>query len=175
MCSIFTHPVVPIALSVYRPEGAVSRELIFAGATCSVIADLDVIGFSLGIGYGHLLGHRGFSHSIVFAVVLAAFVAFASFRDSPVGCGWAFMFLFLSTLSHPLLDMLTNGGLGVALFAPFSNERLFFSWRPLEVSPLGFSFFSESGLRVLLSELRWVWTPAAAAFVFGLAIDATEV
>jgi inner membrane protein len=60
-----------------------------------------------------------------------------------------------------LLDALTNGGLGVALFAPFSNERFFFPWRPIEVSPIGAGFFSARGMRVLLSEARWIWLPAA--------------
>ena len=61
-----------------------------------------------------------------------------------------FLFLFVSTLSHGLLDMLTNGGLGVALFVPMSNERYFFPWRPITVSPIGLSrFVSAWGLRVL--------------------------
>lgn len=170
MCSIVTHPVVPIALSVYLPEGAVSRELVLAGVTCSVIPDLDVIGFTLGIGYDHWLGHRGLTHSIGFSVVLAAFIVFTSFRDSPVDYRWGVIFLFLSTLSHPLLDMLTNGGLGVALFAPFRNTRFFFPWRPIEISPIGFAFVSPWGMRVLVSEFTWVWLPAAAVFFTGAVI-----
>jgi inner membrane protein len=102
--------------------------------------------------------------------VLSALLVFTLFRDSRAGYGEVFGFLFLSALSHPLLDMLTNGGLGVALFAPFSKERFFFPWRPVEVSPIGFNFFSEWGARVLLSEFRWVWLPAAAFFVFGVVI-----
>jgi inner membrane protein len=170
MCSILTHPVVPIALSVWFPEGVVSRELLFAGAACSVVADLDVIGFGFGIRYGDMLGHRGLMHSLLFAAVLSALLAFTLFHDSQVSHWEILTFLFLSALSHPLLDMLTNGGLGVALFAPFSKERVFFPWRPVEVSPIGLDFFSEWGARVLLSEFRWVWLPAGAFFVFGLVI-----
>jgi inner membrane protein len=56
--------------------------------------------------------------------------------------------------------MLTNGGLGVAVFAPFSNHRYFFPWHPIQVSPIGIHhFFSEWGLRVLLSELLYVFIP----------------
>jgi inner membrane protein len=67
------------------------------------------------------------------------------------------------TASHGALDALTNGGLGVAFFAPFSNARYFFPWRPVEVSPIGVApFFSEWGVRVLESELVWLWLPAAA-------------
>jgi inner membrane protein len=167
MCSVLTHPAIPIALSVCFPEGTVSPRLLLAGAACSVIADLDVVGFSLGVKYDNMLGHRGFTHSIVFAVALGAWVSLTVFRDSESGYGLTFIFLFLSTLSHSLLDMLTNGGFGIALFAPFSNERFFFPWRPIEVSPIGLGFFSEWGTRVLLSELRWVWLPATAVFITG--------
>jgi inner membrane protein len=170
MCSVLTHPVIPIALSVCFPEGTVSRQLIFAGAACSAIADLDVVGFSLGIGYDNMFGHRGLTHSVAFAVALGAWVTFTVFRDSESGHGLTFIFLFLSIVSHPLLDMLTNGGLGIALWAPFSSQRFFFPWRPIQVSPIGLGFFSESGMRVLLSEFSWVWLPAAAVFVTGTMI-----
>jgi hypothetical protein len=29
------------------------------------------------------------------------------------------------------------------------------------------SFFSERGLEILLSELRWVWLPSAVVFIIG--------
>ena len=168
MCSVITHPAVPIALSVCFPRASVSPALVLAGAVCSIIPDLDVIGFGFGIKYNDMLGHRGFTHSIVFAAALGALVAFTLFRDSPGGPWLTFIFLFLSTLSHPLLDMLTNGGLGVALLAPLSGERYFFPCRPIEVSPIGVgSFFSEWGVRVIVSELRWVWVPSAAVFAVG--------
>jgi inner membrane protein len=168
MCSVLTHPVVPIALSVFLPQGAASPVLLIAGAVCSVIPDLDVIGFRFGIKYSDMLGHRGLTHSILFAAALGAVLTLTLFRHAQGG-GWAiFFFLFLSTLSHTLLDMLTNGGLGVALLAPFSNERYFFPLRPIEVSPIGISnFFSEWGIRVVLSELRWVWLPSAVVFALG--------
>jgi inner membrane protein len=73
-----------------------------------------------------------------------------------------FGFLFLSTLSHGLLDALTSGGLGVAFFAPFEDRRYFFPWRPIRVSQISVCrFFSATGVRVLCSELQWVWLPAA--------------
>lgn len=168
MCSVLTHPVVPLALAAFLPGGAATPALLVAGAACSVVPDLDVVGFVFGVRYGDMLGHRGLTHSILFAAALGALLTFALFRDA-AGGGWVvFLYLFFSTLSHPLLDMLTNGGLGVALFAPFSGERFFFPWRPIEVSPIGVgSFLSEWGLRVIASELRWVWLPSALAFAVG--------
>ena len=168
MCTVITHPAVPIALSVLLPAGTASWSLLAAGALCSIVPDLDVVGFEFGVDYSDMFGHRGFTHSIFFAVLLAVFVVFTFFRNSHGSQLVIFLFLFLSTLSHPALDALTNGGLGVGFFAPFSNERYFFPYRPIEVSPIGVgAFFSRWGLNVLLSELRWVWLPSAIFFVLG--------
>jgi inner membrane protein len=171
MCSIITHPAIPLALSGFLPQENVSPDLLLAGAVCSIVPDLDVVGFRFGIRYGDMLGHRGFTHSLLFAVILAALLMFTLFRNR-AGKTWVILlFLFLSTLSHPLLDMLTNGGLGVALFAPFSDERYFFPWRPIEVSPLTVGkFFSDWGARVIISELKWVWLPSAVVFTIGQVI-----
>jgi len=171
MCSIITHPAVPLALSGFLPQENVSPALLLAGAVCSIVPDLDVVGFRFGISYGDILGHCGFTHSLLFAVILAALLMFTLFRNR-AGKTWVILlFLFLSTLSHPLLDMLTNGGLGVTLFAPFIDERYFFPWRPIEVSPLTVGkFFSDWGGRVIISELKWVWLPSAVAFTIGQVI-----
>src|SRR5688572_10863495 len=118
MCTVITHPAVPIALSILLPQDTASPSLLIAAALCSVIPDLDVIGFEFGIKYTDMLGHRGFTHSIFFAAVLAGLVTVTFFRNSHGSHLVMFLFLFLSTLSHPVLDALTNGGLGVGFFAP---------------------------------------------------------
>lgn len=71
--------------------------------------------------------------------------------------------------THPLLDVLTNGGLGVALLWPWSHDRLFAPWRPIAVSPIGAGFFSARGLTVLWSESFWVWIPASILACVGWA------
>lgn len=63
---------------------------------------------------------------------------------------------------------MTTGGLGVAFFWPYTETRYFLPWRPIEVSPFSPRiFFSERGLAVILSELRWVWAPCAAFALSG--------
>src|SRR5215468_7797487 len=119
MCSVLTHPAVPIALVTLLPQEALSPALLLTGVACSVIPDLDVIGFKFGVTSEHMLGHRGFTHSIVFAVALGALLTYTLFRTGHHGRWVVFLYLVVSTLSHPLLDMLTNGGRGVALLAPF--------------------------------------------------------
>jgi inner membrane protein len=164
MPSIVSHPAVPLALTLLLPPELRSPGMIFLGVVCSVLPDLDVLGFRFGVPYGHVLGHRGLSHSIAFAVLLSASLAWLlpiAAQPSQTLRLMLFSFLCLSTLSHGMLDALTNGGLGVAFFAPFDNRRLFFPWRPIRVSPISVSaFLSATGVRVLRSEVQWVWLPA---------------
>jgi inner membrane protein len=167
MCTVITHPAVPIALSVLLPQDTASSSLLITASVCSIIPDLDVIGFEFGIKYGDMLGHRGFTHSIFFALALATLATLSLFHNSPGNHIVIFLFLFLSTLSHPLLDALTNGGLGIAFFAPFSNKRYFFPYRPIKVSPIGIGFFTRRGFEVMLSELRWIWLPSSIVFGIG--------
>jgi len=168
MCSLITHPVIPVAISPLFPRQSLSPAVVIAGVISSVIPDFDVIGFRLGISYGETLGHRGVTHSIFFAAVLGALLTYLLAEYSARAQILVFIFLFFSTLSHGILDALTNGGLGVAFFAPFQNERYFFSWRPIQVSPIGLgSFFSERGLLVLRTELLWIWIPSALIYAIG--------
>ena len=164
MPSMISHPAVPLALAPLLPSGLRSPGMIFLGVVCAVLPDLDVLGFRFGVPYGHLLGHRGLSHYIAFAVFLSASLAWLlPIQAQPAQALrlQVFGFLFLSTLSHGVLDALTNGGLGVAFFAPFDKSRYFFPWRPIRVSPISVSaFLSATGVRVLRSELQWVWLPA---------------
>jgi inner membrane protein len=58
----------------------------------------------------------------------------------------------LVVASHPVLDTMTDGGLGCALFWPFDLTRYFAPWRPIPVSPLGLEFLSPSGALVAAVE-----------------------
>jgi inner membrane protein len=73
----------------------------------------------------------------------------------------------LSAASHGALDALTNGGLGIALLSPFSNERFFSPWRPILVSPISVSgFLTGRAVPILASELVFVWLPALVLGLF---------
>lgn len=160
MPTIFTHVAVPLALGLALGRKALSPRLVAAGAFVSILPDFDTVAFKLGIAYADQFGHRGASHSLAIALavgLLGAMVA-PSLRTTR---GRAFCFLAFCTASHPLLDALTSGGLGVALLWPWSHERFFAPWRPIAVSPIGAGFFSARGVAVLWSELQWVWFPCA--------------
>ena len=171
MASAPTHIVAAgaIAAGFHRP--GVPWHLWLWGAVLAVAPDFDVIGFRLGIAYGDPLGHRGLSHSLFAAAAVSGLMMVCCYRAGAgiLSRGRVWLFFFLAMASHGILDAFTNGGLGIAFFAPFSNARYFFSIRPLEVSPLSITgFFTRDGLSILASELRWVWAPsvALAASVF---------
>ena len=157
MPTILSHPAAALLKSYFR---RVPRRAVAAGVIGSIVPDVDVIGFRYHVPYGSTFGHRGFTHSIFFAV-LTSIVATAIVRPGKRMLS-TFAFVFLCTMSHAVLDAFTNGGMGVAFFSPFSNRRYFFPWTPIRVSPIG-----RLSLRVLLSELRWVWLPFAIAGAVG--------
>lgn len=166
MPTVMTHALVPLALGLALGRRRIPARLLAAGALAAMLPDADVVAFKLGIAYADDFGHRGASHSFAFAAMLAALGALAApwLRAPRWRSAW---WLFLCAASHPLLDALTDGGLGVALYWPWSDARLFAPWRPIEVSPIGARFFSARGLEVLWSEARWVALPALALGMAG--------
>ena len=161
MPTILTHPAVPLALAIGLGGSRVSKRLLLAGVAGSMLPDIDVVAFHFGVEYADALGHRGITHSIFLALLVAALGA-SQHRTLRASFSLSFNYLFLSIGSHGLLDALTNGGLGIALLWPFSAERFFAPWQFIEVSPIGLSaFLSARGAVVLWSELCWVWAPLA--------------
>ena len=149
--------------------GRVSSRMLLFDVLCAVLPDADVIGFRFGISYADAFGHRGFSHSLAFALLMGC-VGFGTapllLRGSRL---MGFFIGFLAVSSHILLDAMTNGGLGVAAFWPFDQTRYFCGWRPILVSPFSLkALLSERGLAVMLSELRWIWAPCLAVIAAAL-------
>ena len=159
MASVFGHFAAAAALGAgLFPKQTRTATVLLAGA-CACVPDLDVLAFRFDIPYHSEWGHRGWTHSLLFAAVFGWSAAWAFFRRMEDFQRIA-LWCMLSVASHPLLDMLTNGGKGVALFFPVDNSRLFFPFRPIQVSPLGVSrFFSSWGLEVLASEMLWIGLP----------------
>ena len=167
MASAFSHAIVALAMGKVFQNKELSWRELSLGALCSVLPDLDVIGFYFGIQYSDVWGHRGVTHSILFAALLAGMLVGVWYRSrSAVAIKGLFLYFFLCTASHGVLDAMTNGGLGVAFFFPFDTTRYFFPLRPVLVSPIGVSeFFSEYGVRILASEAIWIWLPSCVALL----------
>jgi inner membrane protein len=175
VASAFSHIAVPAILYASFKSDKVNFRLFVLAAVCSVFPDIDVIGFKFGIPYGSQWGHRGFTHSLVFALCLASLLIpfHKKLQSKPRTVFW---FCFVSCASHAFLDAMTNGGLGVDLYWPFSSGRIFFPFRPIQVSPIGVgNFFTEWGFRVMVSELVWVLIPALIIGTIGAVIRRTNL
>ena len=135
MASAFSHAIAAVAL------GKISRALKLPGdlpkvtaefwllaMICAAIPDIDAIGFWLGVPYDSVWGHRGITHSFFFAGLLSFSVVLLFYTDQKLfSRSWwiLIVFFFAATASHPILDAMTDGGKGVAFFAPFYDERVF--------------------------------------------------
>ncbi|MDR2189044.1 MAG: metal-dependent hydrolase [Azonexus sp.] len=163
MPTIITHAAVPLAAALALGSGRLPWAAALAGVAAAVAPDVDAIAFKLGIAYGSMAGHRGLTHTLLFALLLglAGYALAPRWRMAR----WAgYCWIALCALSHPLLDMMTNGGVGIPLLWPFDTAHHFFAWRPIEVSPLSLKrFLSARGLSVMQSEILYVWLPLLAA------------
>jgi inner membrane protein len=167
VASAFAHAVAAVTLAsawVKRPKLPVRFWVL--GAACAMGSDLDVLGYWLGIPYGHMLGHRGLTHSLPFAAAVSPLVVWVGFS----GPEWVrirpqlLSYFFVATASHGVFDAMTDNGLGVAFFAPFEPTRYFFPFRPLPTFPLSVAnltrvFLSAEAYENLAKECVWVGGP----------------
>jgi inner membrane protein len=171
MASAITHFVVGASLALPALRSKPIRRVLTGWAIpvsaglLAVTPDLDTyLARALGASRGSLLAHRGLFHSAAFLVLASALLAaFAAGRQPrswmSLTCLWT-----CCAMTHPLLDMLTDGGAGVMLLYPLTAHRYFFPWRPMHVSPLGIvQFFGRAGY-ILKSEAPF----CAAALVIGV-------
>lgn len=171
MPTVFSHPAAPLAIAPWLRRAP--RSLVAAAAAASAIPDVDVLAFRFGIPYGHPLGHRGLTHSLLFALLTGMVFAAVYVRTAGrqrVPFAYAATLFVTALASHGLLDAMTDGGRGVGFLIPFSSRRFFLPWRPIRVSPIGASAFATSARVVLASELAWLWLPAIGVALVGLLI-----
>jgi inner membrane protein len=168
MPTILTHAVVAAgigrALTGPRPTPWLFWVL---SAALAMAPDLDVVALAAGIPYTSVWSHRGVSHSLCAAALAGLVTARLTCRPLAMRFGPLAAYFFLVTASHGVLDAFTDGGEGVAFFAPVETTRYFSPWRPVRVSPLGRYFFSRRGVRVLASEILWIWLPTALLLGLG--------
>lgn len=169
MPTIITHPAIALGLFPWFRKQIGRPGVLLVGAALTMAPDLDVAAFRFGIPYEHMFGHRGISHSVLAALITGGVAAAIGARVWRLHFGLLWVYFSLCMVSHGLLDMLTSGGLGIALLAPFSNERYFFEIRPIKVSSFGVTDFTNGRWTTVIgSELRWIWLPALGFAVAGL-------
>ena len=82
MPTIFSHGLAAVALGSFYPKRKLPRRFWVLAALCAALPDADVLGFTLGFTRHDVLGHRGFTHSIFFAVGIGFLVAIVFFFKS---------------------------------------------------------------------------------------------
>jgi len=175
MASAISHFVVGAGLALPALRSASIRQTLPAWAIplisgiLAAAPDLDTFLMSaLDIPYNSVLGHRGLLHSALFLVIVNSLLALAAAHGASPAAARLGALWSCCALSHPLMDMLTDGGLGVMLWYPFSEHRLFFGWRPIHVSPLGVRRFFAHAAYILKSEAPFdlaAWTIGQAGWL----------
>src|SRR5262245_40133686 len=102
MPSVFTHALVGVGLAAIA--GHIRSPLVVGlSMGLATLPDFDVLGFYLGVPYGSFLGHRGFSHSLCFALLVGLA---ASLITGGLGPAWWTMwcYFFFVAASHGVLD-----------------------------------------------------------------------
>jgi len=168
VATAFTHAFSAVAIGAIAFPSMPKRAL-FAGAVLAAAPDVDVVTFKLGIKYEDALGHRGATHSLLFALIVGVAIAAIWFRSDRARMRSAALYFSIALASHGVLDALTNGGLGVGFFIPFHDARYFFPWQPIEVSPISpRRFIDGRAWPVLASEFVVVWIPLGFAWIGAL-------
>lgn len=110
-------------MALLLPQGAIKQNwsILLFGALLANTPDFDF--FFVWVLNAGVDWHRGFTHSVFFALIVTCLILSIAGRERVkfvVACGAA-------VLSHTMLDFLTTkrGG-GVELLFPFSGERLKF-------------------------------------------------
>ncbi|MDU3066047.1 MAG: metal-dependent hydrolase [Escherichia coli] len=133
MPTVITHAAVPLCIGLGLGSKVIPPRLLFAGIILAMLPDADVLSFKFGVAYGNVFGHRGFTHSLVFAFVvplLCVLIGRRWFRAGLIRC-W-----------------------------PWSDERFFAPWQVIKVAPFALSRYTTPyGHQVIISELMWVWLP----------------
>jgi inner membrane protein len=149
------HVAIGLAARRFYERAVVPRWAALTGAVVwsglSLLPDLDVIGFRLGIPYEAPWGHRGATHSLCFAAGIGLLAALTA-RLGRLPVLRTAVVVFVVVASHGLADAFTDGGLGAALLWPFTDARFFAPWTPIPVAPIGRRFLSMRGLRVAAAE-----------------------
>src|SRR5262245_55008581 len=118
MATTYTHAVVGLGIAQLYTPGRMRWLYWILAALLAVFPDFDAFSSA---AYGAVLGHRGFTHSLVFSLWLAMLAASLTSRHFQ-GNLWALSgVFFLALASHGLLDALTRGGMPIPFFWPFTD------------------------------------------------------
>src|SRR5688572_18813786 len=96
-------------------EARSTRERVLVTTTfggLALLPDADVIGLKLGLSDDTLFGHRGYSHSLLFAVTVSVLAWLIARRWGTRPLFTTFL-VFLAVTSHGILDAMTYRTRGI--------------------------------------------------------------
>jgi inner membrane protein len=160
MPTIFGHAVAGLTIAAAFKGDRLPRRTWIVATACAVAPDADWFVSLLPLARGHALNHRGAAHSLFAALVLATLALVVAYR--PLQRRFRlWLCLAAAAVSHGLLDACTCGGVGVALFMPFSDTRWACVFQPVHVSPLPLNPSAvELFVAQLWTEAVWIGLPA---------------
>lgn len=165
MASLFTHVAVPlVARRAIEVDEKLERRLGVTAVLVSIWPDLDYATLPFEVRPNDLLGHRGLTHSIFVAIAvgLVASLLFPKTARKTIAT-----LLVVVALSHPIIDALTAGDLGVALFWPLTRARLSFPFHLVATCPVGLDeWIGYWGLLTIANEALYIVTPLALAVAY---------
>jgi inner membrane protein len=167
-----THIALGACLGEAMMHKSLGKKALILGAMAQSFPDLDIIG-SLFLSPGKdLLAHRGFSHSLLFALLaglLFSFVCLRWYRARQISFLKLFIFFFLQLSIHDLLD--TCNSYGTGLLEPFTHQR--FSINLLYVADPIFSIWLVIAALVLFiskksnpNRIKWVLAGVLPSIVY---------
>ena len=171
MAVFVTHGIFASLFSILWNDKKTKTTVFILIFIASILPDID---FLFQERESRMFGHRGFTHSILFALFTAGL--FTLISSSLVKSFWRrlllFTLFFLASASHSCLDAMTQSAYGVCFFCPFNEERYFFPFTPFSSIAAG---GGHKGFRpglgnsvwiTLLPEIFWVWIPTFAIYFF---------
>jgi inner membrane protein len=155
VATLYTHAFFGLGLGKFFTARRLPWSFWLITGVLPMVPDLDA--FST-FSDDTVLGHRGFTHSLTFALALGLFTAACTYRRFQIPLAVLAVFFFLITASHGLLDACTNGGAKIPFFWPISSAR-FGRWGPINVADIAFELPNPWTSRAIRTELLWIWLP----------------
>ena len=123
-----THALLGLTVNNSLPEK--TRTTFWVSLLASELPDVDILYVFSGSSADYLLNHRGFSHSVSAALIMAGLVALVMKKISPEEKPGSIFLLALGCLGlHVMFDIFTSWG--TQFLTPFSHRWFYLDWLPI--------------------------------------------
>jgi inner membrane protein len=156
--TLYTHSLVGLGVAHVCTPGRKPLLFWLVVAFLPVLPDLDA--FST-LGEQSLLGHRGFTHSLLFALAAGLLTAGLTSRYVRTPFWPLALVYFAVTASHGVLDAFNSAGAGIPFLWPYPHR--FGPYGPIHYPDLALEPPDPRLSRGVRDELLYVWPATALA------------